>query len=326
MTDHLNLEGSALSSQFVTDVYVGLFGREPENPMVIQQKIDMELNSSSFLRSILKSDEFLDLHQRNFAARIRGAALKCHVESEVDERTQELLFSRTVQQWTELGEHRPYWSVLSSERFEKETFNENSDEFWNSGEWVLGFLNQVELELGLTINSKSVLELGCGVARMTSYLVNRFEHVIGLDVSAGNLAIAREKIASLNPDDSNRIDLIQLETFEQLTRLPLVDLFLSIIVLQHNTPPVQAELLRLCLSRLKIEGVAIFQVVVAAAGYEFKSLEYLASPEKWIDMHCLPLAKIFEILSESGVKVLRIEPDTWACDFGLSMTVVGVKS
>ena len=97
-------------------------------------------------------------------------------------------------------------------------------------------------------------------------------------------------------------------------------------MLQHNTPPVQAEILRLMLSRLEQGGVAIFQVVVAANGYEFNAKKFLATKELMMDMHCIPLVDVVSIMTKCGIEILRIDPDDWASSFGLSMTFVGKKS
>ena len=79
------------------------------------------------------------------------------------------------------------------------------------------------------------------------------------------------------------------------------------------------------LAGLKVDGIAAFQIVVGAVGYQFDSESYLTSIETKMEMHCFPLARVLRIMANNGVEVLSIEPDDWACDFGLSMTVIGRK-
>ncbi len=79
------------------------------------------------------------------------------------------------------------------------------------------------------------LELGCGVGRLTLGLSRSFEHVIGLDVSASHLDLAEEV---LRKEGRTNIELRRVNTLEAFQQLPEIDRFFSLIVLQHNPPPV----------------------------------------------------------------------------------------
>ena len=310
-----------LEDSQIRDAYFGLLGRPPESDEVIHQKRQSFDDYTDLLKDFLKSDEFVQTFAATNSMRFRGSMLVNKVQSEVNKPTLQHLFQRTIKQWTNLGDVEPYWSVLSSAKFEVETFEQHSKEFWSSGSKILDLIDRIEHEFNLDFSDGSILELGCGVGRMTWYLATRARRIIGVDISAGNLAIAQSRVS----DHADRCELMLLTDFEQLKGPPRLDLFLSFIALQHNSPPVQSEILKSCLAQLKLGGIAVFQVVVGSAGYEFECDRYLASVETQMEMHCLPLTAILKIFADVGIAVSSIEPDDWASDFGLSMTVIGQR-
>ena len=100
---------------------------------------------------------------------------------------------------------------------------------------------------------------------------------------------------------------------DPLAELEPCDLFYSTIVFQHNPPVVITRLIRNALSCLKPSGIALFQVPTYQLGYRFKTAEWLASehaPD--MQMHCLPQARIFELVAEEGCVVLEVREDDWA--------------
>jgi SAM-dependent methyltransferase len=71
------------------------------------------------------------------------------------------------------------------------------ERFWAEGERAVeAILAELELEPG---RSDTVVEIGCGVGRLTRALTRRAEHVIAIDVSSEMLGRARE----LNPELRN---------------------------------------------------------------------------------------------------------------------------
>jgi SAM-dependent methyltransferase len=71
------------------------------------------------------------------------------------------------------------------------------ERFWAGGEQAVGAILE---ELGVAVRPhESVVEIGCGVGRLTRALARRAAHVTALDVSAEMLARARE----LNPELDN---------------------------------------------------------------------------------------------------------------------------
>jgi SAM-dependent methyltransferase len=73
--------------------------------------------------------------------------------------------------------------------------NPDAEAFWRRGEEVVGLmLDLVGLEIGA---DQTVLDIGCGVGRLTRALATRAGRVIGLDVSREMLARAQEHNAQL---------------------------------------------------------------------------------------------------------------------------------
>lgn len=79
----------------------------------------------------------------------------------------------------------------------------------------------------------SLLEIGCGVGRMTRHLAGRFAHVTGVDISASMIADARRHLAGL-PNVA-----LHVTNGEDLHALPdaSFDFALSYIVFQHVPEP-----------------------------------------------------------------------------------------
>src|SRR5881628_2435738 len=90
--------------------------------------------------------------------------------------------------WDELARINAAYSIVSTSEFESADA-ERLGSFWESGrlevEGILGSLN-----LGNT-SSLTLVEIGCGIGRMTRSLADRFYRVIALDVSPEMIDRAR---------------------------------------------------------------------------------------------------------------------------------------
>ena len=72
-----------------------------------------------------------------------------------------------------------------------------------------------------------------------------------------------------------------------------VDLFFSLMVLQHNPPPVIAFVLQKILHRLKLGGIAFFQLPSMGE----------------IEVHILPQKYVYAIAEREACRVLEVQPD-----------------
>ncbi|MDX6641007.1 MAG: hypothetical protein QOF12_2018 [Solirubrobacteraceae bacterium] len=69
------------------------------------------------------------------------------------------------------------------------------EDFWRGGESVV---TAFEADLGLALTGELVVEIGCGVGRLTRALAQRAGRVVALDISAEMLARARAHNATLD--------------------------------------------------------------------------------------------------------------------------------
>jgi SAM-dependent methyltransferase len=131
----------------------------------------------------------------------------------------------------------------------------DDDRFWSSAEETLSLF---ESELGVSPSAADVvLDLGCGVGRMTRALAGRSRAVIGLDVS-GEM-IARAKLLNRHLPNVSWVhgDGTSLAGVPDAS----VDLVLSFVVIQHvPDPAITLGYVREMGRVLKGGGQAAFQV------------------------------------------------------------------
>ena len=99
-----------------------------------------------------------------------------------------------------------------------------------------------------------------------------------------------------------------------MVNLEQADLVYSVIVLQHNPPPVIHMLVRAFLKALNPGGVAYFQVPTYRVGYRFSPGEYLENEGKthaMMEMHVLPQRIIFQTACEESCELVEVLEDDW---------------
>jgi len=282
--------------------YRMLLGREPENEAAIDSKLRRS-STDELLREFLTSREFLN-SKRNTTrpAFFSSTNLPIVVEFEPSAEDLARLVERVRRTWRGLGESKPHWSVLSQKEFLPDNIDATRDTFHRSGaadlELVLATIRRAGRD---STEFSTVHEYGCGLGRITNHLAAAFEKVIGCDISAPHLNLAREHSAA--------IGVSNIEYRE-------IDLWFSLIVLQHNPPPVIFTILRHMLAALRPGGLAIFQVPTYAVGYRFKVREYLEKSKdtKSMEMHVLPQRAIFDLIRQSNCQLLEIIEDGWVGD------------
>ncbi len=168
------------------------------------------------------------------------------------------MFEQVARCWQHLGVQEPYWSVLTAPKFRMSHIASTGDEFYRSGQACLSTIDAFFSRSGQQIaDVQSVLEFGCGVGRETTALASRFRRVVSVDVSAAHLALARQAVAQHR---QSNVEFVQLTSTDAVAALPQCDLFYSVIVLQHNPPPVMLEILSQLFDRLRPGGYALFQL------------------------------------------------------------------
>jgi len=89
--------------------------------------------------------------------------------------------------WNKAAEENPYWFVSS---FGPYNTTRNLDEFWASGRTIWADIKHV---IGyIPTPNDTVVEIGCGVGRLTRAIAPEVGRVIAIDISERMLAIARQ--------------------------------------------------------------------------------------------------------------------------------------
>ena len=309
MTDQLTEELVILGYQL-------FLGREPESRGAVQHALSYG-TVSAFRAALLSSDEFQ--RQVPAAPQIGDASPAplsltlppIEVEWDVAAASADALLAHVRQTWTRLGTERPHWSVLSSDQFTPERIAAHEAAFFASGATDVEELVATIKRNGIaTERMQRVFEYGCGVGRVTPHLAKVFPRVTACDVSASHLQLAQRVVAQAGvPNvDFDLVDSAELGMFGPF------DVWFSRIVLQHNPPPIIAQILRRALSLLAPGGAAVFQVPTYAVGYRFRIAEYVRSmpAEGEIEMHVLPQPAVYQIAREAGCWPLEVREDTSA--------------
>jgi SAM-dependent methyltransferase len=231
------------------------------------------------------------------------------IETEVDDGTLVLLYAHIEQVWSNLGVEEPHYSVVTKHKFKPGRFKEHAAEFYASGANSLRVFQKALQRNSINISkSQDCFELGCGVGRVTLKLAEIFPKVIAADVSAPHLELAR---SALTPLARDVVEFRKLESIKSLDLLPNFDVFYSVIVLQHNPPPVIGVLLKKILSKLRAGGVAYFQVPTYALGYRFDCKTYLREcmSSTKMEMHVFPQQELFELIRQQDCRVVEVRED-----------------
>ena len=130
---------------------------------------------------------------------------------------------RTIKEfWDQAAEENPHWYISSYGQYGSDR---NLDDFWASGRAIW---SDIKRETGYAPNPRdTVIEIGCGIGRLTRAIAPEVGRVIALDISENMLSIARE--ANLP-----NVDFIEASGFS-LPRIPdqSVEFALGYCVFQH---------------------------------------------------------------------------------------------
>jgi len=219
------------------------------------------------------------------------------------------LFDRIQAQWTGYGESEPFASVLSSEQFLKEKIQENMHILEASGAEVVRRLQVVCQRNNIELPTGKCFELGCGVGRITKPLSGIFREVIAADISPGNLAICKQYVQDAG---ASNVQALLLESPGHIESIKDIDVFVSVIVLQHNPPPVQYFLLDKIFENLKPGGIVFFQTGTFNPAYGYQIGFHLAMDksafESW-SLHCLPMRHVFQLFRQHGMEAIEVIED-----------------
>jgi SAM-dependent methyltransferase len=165
-------------------------------------------------------------------------------------------FEKLKESWQRLGATDPRWAILSEPGREGGGWDDAS--FWRGGEDFVAWVAQHLAGLGAVPARQRALDFGCGHGRLTQGLANHFDEVVGVDIAASMVEVARKAnrhgarvkyVLNERPD---------LSVFPDAS----FDFVLTVLVLQHMRPDYAAGYLREFLRMLRPGGIAFFQIPI----------------------------------------------------------------
>jgi SAM-dependent methyltransferase len=283
--------------------------REPENAQAIGEKARCCDSLQELRQVFLTSDEFKQRNPLFHTPSLSGDEPRMPIDDACREDDLQRLFDHIQKTWGHLGETEPYWSVVTYEQFKKSYIQRVREEFYNTGEHDVRRLISTLDRNGIDHTTlRSCLEYGCGVGRITSWLSEKFQIVYGYDISLPHLREAELYLAQKN---LTNVSFKHMKQFYDIYNLPSVDLVYSVLVLQHNPPPIIHCIIRQFLKCLNPGGIAYFQVPTYKLGYSFSLKNYLCNNEAdySMEMHVLPQSSIFSIIQQGDGQVIEVIED-----------------
>jgi SAM-dependent methyltransferase len=305
---HDKLFGSRyqIAPEAITWSYRLFLDREPENSLVVAEKSERLATTQDIRREFISSEEFKQKNPGFHSVSLSGNEPEMPIEETSD---LQRLFAHIQRVWEHLGETEPYWSVWTSEQFKSSRIKDARSVFYDSGlDNVQTFFKTLQRN-GIDYSSfKTCLEYGCGLGRVTCWLAKRFERVIGYDISRPHLQLAKKYLAEIG---SQNVSLHHISKPQEISNFPKVDVIYSLIVLQHNPPPIIRLIIQEMIRALNSGGIAFFQLPTYRLGYTFSLQEYLGreATRTEMEMHVLPQSEIFDIVRREHGKLVEVLED-----------------
>jgi SAM-dependent methyltransferase len=299
-----------VSRQDVEAAYRFIMGREPDTEAAIEGHMKAHDSVEALRRTFFRSKEFRTRVIPGIPE--VGKPLDwppIMVKTEVTPAQLREMVARVETNFRHMGENEPHWSVLTAERYKAENISQTEAEFFASGREDVDKLQITAARCGVDLQRlKNVLELGCGVGRSTIWLAKVFPQVLAADVSAPHLLLATKAAATY---ERTNIQFLHVDTIARLSEMPAFDAFFSIIVFQHNPPPLICHMLRTVLGKLNPGGIAYFQIPTYTLGYSFDPEAYLSVPAVLgvPEMHVVPQPVLLGLVAEAGCRVLEMRED-----------------
>lgn len=309
-------DGDGLTASDITLAYRLFYDRDPETPQVVAGHLARHPHWRSFRAAILASKEFQDKFPASVTAQaargskpLNGPPIRVDVEVAPAQLAEML---RLVEgNWEALGRSEPHWSVLTNSQFKADNIRNSEAAFYQSGKSSLELMTAAAARCGVDLAPlRSCVELGCGVGRVSIWLARQFASLTAVDISRPHLDLAED--AARQRGIAN-IGFVQIRSPQALGELPPFDALYSVIVLQHNPPPVMRSILDALLPKLNPGGIAYFQVPTYRFGYSFDAAAYLASAaiRGQMELHVLPQPALFSLFARHGCEVLEVREDNW---------------
>ena len=216
-------------------------------------------------------------------------------------------FGSLKENWERLAKDDPYWSIL---KWKGKQGKWQTDEFYSTGVREVGELMGTISSLRLDIALRRALDFGCGVGRLTRALAERFESVDGVDISPTMIELAR---SHGNYQDRCNYSVLEGDTlpFEEGS----FDLVVSLLTLQHISPPWALRFVKEMLRVTAADGVLLFQLpstpripLLGARARMTKAVREAARIPV-MEMHGIPRRTVERAIEQSGGRVVHLEGD-----------------
>jgi SAM-dependent methyltransferase len=292
--------------------YRSLLRREAESEAVLQRHATIE-DFGELVIQFINSVEFRQKSKPPMSVPLDRPAIQVELDASSTELNR--LRDRVREAWTHMGATRPHHSVLSGDSYLPQNINQKAIEsFMASGSRETSIIKSTLERHGFGLaHSKTCVEYGCGLGRVTIPIAKMFKKVDAYDISPTHLTSAKAYAMDANAC-SIEFHLISAETTKPLEEC---DFFYSRIVFQHNPPPIIRELVATSLKCLRAGGIAIFQVPTYAPGYSFRVSDYLSKDQHLdMEMHCIPQPEVFSLIADAGCHLLEVDEDNAIGRFG----------
>jgi SAM-dependent methyltransferase len=300
-----------LSPDDVRAAYLFILGREPESEEVVAQLIARFSTIDEIRCDFLNSREFRTTTTVPDLAKPldwRGAP----IETDASPAQMAQMLRHIEAYWRELDQPEVHWPLYQDSDFWSSGLAEIEKPFYADGKDLVRILRNTIERCGLSLDGHQVcFELGCGVGRVTVWLAELFHRIVAADISPLRLQLNKR---ALRYFQRTNVDHYCLESIDAMSSLPDYDVFFSVIVLQHNPPPIIVKLLKMILGKLRAGGIAYFQVPTFLKNYHFKVAEYLGAANRGpshMEMHCIPQKLLFDIVGDAGCEILELREDSW---------------
>jgi ubiquinone/menaquinone biosynthesis C-methylase UbiE len=158
----------------------------------------------------------------------------------------------------------------------------------------LGRIEDVYRRIAETVAGpgRRVLDIGCGTGGVSLACAARGAHVIGIDLNAGMLEVARSKPV---PEGGGSVEWLELDAAEIQGRVPeeSLDAVVSCLAFSELSPEEQTYVLRVAFSRLKPGGELVIADEAASGG---------AFGRAWRGLRRLPLVLLTYLLTQTTTR------------------------
>jgi ubiquinone/menaquinone biosynthesis C-methylase UbiE len=229
-----------------------------------------------------------------------------------------ILTMNTDRAWQKWGENDPYFGVYTNEKYRIENLTPVvKNEFFSSGEkYVQQIFSTIKKRIDPNFQPTTALDFGCGTGRILLTLAKICTKVVGVDISDGMLAEAKNNLSAFDNVKLYKSD-------DQLSKLEedQFDLVNTYIVLQHIPQKRVLAIFKKLVSLVAKQGVGVIHLTFAKTKFdknqgiapntlsyylktklvEFKKKLFNSSNEPEMQMNLHSLNQTIFILQQAGI-------------------------